>query len=438
MLRISCVICTDNLSNDLATTPCGHVFHFACLSQWLAHSNTCPQCRDKCAKKSVIKLYIDSSASDVEKDVADLDSEQLKAELTSARQSKKEQEDVLAKTKRELQDVKEELVAWQCQCNSACQKLEQQKDVASMLKREINRLNEEQKTALKAVEEASRLKTKLQELRHIEHVLEGSEDEVESMVKSYHNSATELAKYLVVLKQNYESLKDRKMTLQSQNSSMSLDLTNMRKAWRRTNEELIQSQNDLALSREEVKSLEKDRCSLQRKVMTLQDAVDSPGCKASLKRMLESPAPEYVLSKKQCNGDLLKELFPDSDEENEKPTENAGAGCSSSNTSSSLMESLGVEANVAITSYSAKKKKQFAHHQSTSHDVLVPINIQAKASSKQEFHKMGYNGMGGQSKITILPKGRQPAAVSNNLDRNKKLKFGPAKAKLTKPISLYP
>ena len=57
--------------------------------------------------------------------------------------------------------------------------------------------------------------------------------------------------------------------------------------WRRTNEELIQSQNDLALSREEVKSLEKDRCSLQRKVMTLQDAVDSPGCKASLKRMLE-------------------------------------------------------------------------------------------------------------------------------------------------------
>ena len=38
-------------------------------------------------------------------------------------------------------------------------------------------------------------------LSSIEHVLEGSEDEVDSMVKSYHNSATELAKYLVVLKQ---------------------------------------------------------------------------------------------------------------------------------------------------------------------------------------------------------------------------------------------
>jgi len=76
---------------------------------------------------------------------------------------------VLTKTKKQLQDVKEELVAWQCQCNSACQKLDQQKDVASMLKREINRLNEEQKTAMKAIEEASRLRTKLQELRQYVH-----------------------------------------------------------------------------------------------------------------------------------------------------------------------------------------------------------------------------------------------------------------------------
>jgi len=51
------------------------------LSQWLVHSSTCPQCRDKCAKKSVIKLYINSSAPDVEKDVADLDSDQLKVNL---------------------------------------------------------------------------------------------------------------------------------------------------------------------------------------------------------------------------------------------------------------------------------------------------------------------------------------------------------------------
>ena len=35
----------------------------------------------------------------------------------------------------------------------------------------------------------------------VEDMLEGSESEVEDMVKSYHDSATELAKFLVVLKQ---------------------------------------------------------------------------------------------------------------------------------------------------------------------------------------------------------------------------------------------
>lgn len=77
-------------------------------------------------------------------------------------------------------------------------------------------------------------------------MLEGSESEVEDMLKSYHDSATELAKFLVVLKQlvllvtkwsfiltyyrNYEAIKHKKMQLQSINSNLTLDLTNMRKA----------------------------------------------------------------------------------------------------------------------------------------------------------------------------------------------------------------
>lgn len=76
-------------------------------------------------------------------------------------------------------------------------------------------------------------------------MLEGSESEVDDMVKSYNDSATELAKFLVVLKQlvlfvakwyiilnyrNYETIKCKKLDLQSMNSSLTLDLTNMRKA----------------------------------------------------------------------------------------------------------------------------------------------------------------------------------------------------------------
>lgn len=52
--------------------------YFISLSEWLAHSKTCPQCREKCANKSVIKLYLDACASEEDRDLGDLDSEELK------------------------------------------------------------------------------------------------------------------------------------------------------------------------------------------------------------------------------------------------------------------------------------------------------------------------------------------------------------------------
>jgi len=47
-----CIICRDNMeaeSNNLNNTPkllpCGHVFHFFCLRQWLQQQQSCPTCR---------------------------------------------------------------------------------------------------------------------------------------------------------------------------------------------------------------------------------------------------------------------------------------------------------------------------------------------------------------------------------------------------------
>ena len=80
-------------------------------------------------------------------------------------------EEVLEKTRRELREIREDLVAWQCQCTSACEKLQQQKDINSMMKREIRRLEDEQKIAEKAAEEASKLRKRLKELRkYVKHI----------------------------------------------------------------------------------------------------------------------------------------------------------------------------------------------------------------------------------------------------------------------------
>lgn len=47
-------------------------------------SKTCPQCREKCPNKSVIKLYVDSCAREEDEDLADLDSDELKVRNFSA------------------------------------------------------------------------------------------------------------------------------------------------------------------------------------------------------------------------------------------------------------------------------------------------------------------------------------------------------------------
>ena len=122
---------------------------------------------------------------------------------------------MLEKTRKDLKDVREELIAWQCQCTSAFEKLGEQKDINSMLRRELSKLKDVQKEAEKAAEETSKLRKRIHELKRcvarkmlltqnldsVEDMLEGSESEVEDMVKSYNNSATELAKFLVLLKQ---------------------------------------------------------------------------------------------------------------------------------------------------------------------------------------------------------------------------------------------
>ncbi len=43
----SCSICLSDVEmrEETAMIPCGHMFHWSCLSDWLNRQNTCPLCR---------------------------------------------------------------------------------------------------------------------------------------------------------------------------------------------------------------------------------------------------------------------------------------------------------------------------------------------------------------------------------------------------------
>ncbi|VDL83124.1 unnamed protein product, partial [Nippostrongylus brasiliensis] len=62
-VRGRCVICTSMFSsNNISALPCGHTFHFACISKWVERSKTCPICRVRTEGRSIVKhLFFDSA-----------------------------------------------------------------------------------------------------------------------------------------------------------------------------------------------------------------------------------------------------------------------------------------------------------------------------------------------------------------------------------------
>lgn len=54
----TCTICLERTESNLATTTCGHMSCYTCLSEWVKKSGTCPQCRGKVNKKTgIIRLF---------------------------------------------------------------------------------------------------------------------------------------------------------------------------------------------------------------------------------------------------------------------------------------------------------------------------------------------------------------------------------------------
>jgi len=56
-----CVICQERLESeeDVRLLPCGHQYHFACIAQWIPHSNTCCVCQSVAIPQTPLRLSPD-------------------------------------------------------------------------------------------------------------------------------------------------------------------------------------------------------------------------------------------------------------------------------------------------------------------------------------------------------------------------------------------
>nr|XP_012216897.1 PREDICTED: E3 ubiquitin-protein ligase TRAIP-like isoform X2 [Linepithema humile] len=196
-MNIVCVICSDLLvpSDDIFNTPCGHIFHFTCLLQWLERSQTCPQCRERTTKHKIHRIYFnfpnnDSFVEDATSLQNKLDNVtfQLKLKdnvINNLTENKQELEKQTSGLRQEVKNVERELKSK----DAAIRALQTQ---IKFFKQQCAELDECRK-------DYEQLKEKVENLQNLQVILEGSESEVDEIIARTPDH-TKLVTYIGVLK----------------------------------------------------------------------------------------------------------------------------------------------------------------------------------------------------------------------------------------------
>lgn len=104
-MHLSCAICAEVIgpSDDLDVTPCGHVFHTGCMATWMSRSQTCPQCRNRCTTKSMVRLYLNVALNET---LNEKDTETLQSKFDTMQLTLREQTAALRKRTEEVDKLK--------------------------------------------------------------------------------------------------------------------------------------------------------------------------------------------------------------------------------------------------------------------------------------------------------------------------------------------
>ncbi|XP_026327739.1 E3 ubiquitin-protein ligase TRAIP-like [Hyposmocoma kahamanoa] len=176
---VSCIICKEILISDVASGPCGHMFHNNCIKQWIQKSATCPQCRAKVTLGKVLKLY-PTFTDEAMDDVGDLHM-QLEDRTRKLKESEEKCESLssqLVKTEATLEKTR------QMMYENTIRDMRIEASLVAVTE-QAKYLKEENKKVKKLQKENVLLSDKLTTLHGLQVVLDGTEKDVEEMTKTY-------------------------------------------------------------------------------------------------------------------------------------------------------------------------------------------------------------------------------------------------------------
>lgn len=202
----------------------------------------------------------------------------------------------LEEARTSLDSIQKEMGAWQAQHKEMHKKLKAERSVSEVLRRELGSMQSELGEAKKARKEMERMQDRLTELEGVETVLKGSRDDVDVLLTT-HKSSNCLATLVIALKRDYEILKKKRATLLGDKSKQAEETNRLKRQLSKQDKELKSYQEQVSTLELDLHAAEEEVKTLQKKAEMLHAALESPGSRHALQRLLESPMPDYVIER---------------------------------------------------------------------------------------------------------------------------------------------
>jgi len=206
-MRVQCSTCLELLTpdDDLTCTPCGHVFHLACVVQWFETKKNCPQCRHSANERTLRKIYLAETGGESTKDPNDLqnqlDNAQFQLRLKEAEKSKvldrnKDVEDVLRQQKDEIKKIEHDKRKY--------------KEQAEGMRTQNRVLQEERYKYEDALKETQEVKGKLEKYKAVEIAVKGLEADLNTFLHergAFDKKTKDISTLVIVLKKKLAEVK---------------------------------------------------------------------------------------------------------------------------------------------------------------------------------------------------------------------------------------
>lgn len=283
-MAFSCTICTDIFvsSDDIHVTPCGHAFHYVCILQWLERSKTCPECRNKCIAKSLIKIYLKiTTVADNPGDNALLQQnfDNLKLTLREKEVKLKNLEDAQEAHKLERKKMKK-LVA------SLENTIKSQDTLTVGLRFEIDQLRTENSLNKKLKEELKKLENQVRLMKTVGMVIDSSSKEIEGLLASNNDPQT-LAVLAASLKRELQASEFKRNELRDRLKMYQNDLHKERAKCRALEDKLSTADSEMHKLQQDVKALSRRKADIDEDNSDASVVLNTPEQEAKRKRPID-------------------------------------------------------------------------------------------------------------------------------------------------------